>query len=256
MSSLCWAFNLWSINSESSMKMPPWTGTCCVLFSFFSKTVKKNSELFASFIFFRHLDFFEMKRNEDEREISKKFENVSLVTASMALFQNDHILWSIGIWNDINIASRVCTECLIDSIFRVSCLVIGISAMREFIGNNLYLPGRCFFYKYHVNSCRSMWTQRVHTQCLTSWERNWPWQAVISIWCPYYIIFSSSLVSFLLTSLTLVQFFKGLVWIKLNDGWGGFICQLTKLNFSSWKYDCCLLGFFILWKKIHECIQL
>lgn len=38
-----------------------------------------------------------MKRNEDEREISKKFENVSLVTASMALFQNDHILGSIGI---------------------------------------------------------------------------------------------------------------------------------------------------------------
>lgn len=72
--------------------MPPWTGTYGVLFFFFSKTVKKNSELFASFIFFRHLDFFEMKRNEDEREISKKFENVSLVTASMALFQNDHIL--------------------------------------------------------------------------------------------------------------------------------------------------------------------
>lgn len=95
-----------------------------------------------------------------------------------------------------------------------------------------------------------MWTQRVRTQCLTSWERNWPWQAVISIWCPYYIIFSSSLVSFLLTSFTLVQFFKGFVWIiRLNDGWGGFICQLTKLNFSSWKYDCCLLGFFILWKK-------
>ena len=43
------------------------------------KAVKKNSELFVSIIFFRHLDFFEMKRNEDEREISKKFENVSLI---------------------------------------------------------------------------------------------------------------------------------------------------------------------------------
>jgi hypothetical protein len=29
------------------------------------------------FLFFRHLDFFEMVRNEDEKELARKFEKVS-----------------------------------------------------------------------------------------------------------------------------------------------------------------------------------
>jgi hypothetical protein len=37
------------------------------------------------FFFFRHLDFFEMVRNEDEKELARKFEKVG------------YLFWSFGL---------------------------------------------------------------------------------------------------------------------------------------------------------------